>query len=158
MITYTLEHFYKYWPEVEPMFNNIHTTEVAAHQDKMIARINESIHRLFDTQNNLHSVIVRDTGTVIGYHISVIYDNLHFKTLDQSRHIRTAQVAHYFVHKDYRGKGIGSNMFRYAEKSLKELGVEFLVSEAKSYLPYASVFEHLNWYAQSIVFSKWIGE
>lgn len=156
-ITYSLEKFSDYWPEMKPILDRVHAPEAAMLQDKTVPILNESVFTLFETQGTLHSVIARDEEKMIGYHISVLHDNQDHMLLDQSRYVLTAQVLKYFIYKEYRGHGIGSSLFRCAENSLKSLGVELMLSEAKTKLPYAPLFHHLGWHEQAVVFSKWLG-
>lgn len=156
-ITYTLEKFTDYWPEMKPILDHVHAPEMAMHQDKSVPILNAGVFTYFENQGTLHSIIARDDGKMIGYYISILHENQDLMLPDQSRYVLTAQVLKYFIFKEYRGLGVGSVLFKCAEASLKSLGVELIISEAKLQLPYAPLFEHLGWEPHSTVFTKWVG-
>lgn len=151
-ITYQLERWEDLWKEFDYVMTTYHAPEVSVFQDKMTVKIDHDHHMRMDEAGVLESLTVRDNGKLIGYHITLVVPNPHFVG------VRTAFVVHYFLHPDYRGRHIGSTLFRHAEASLKRRGVQCVQSAAKTSLPYAQLYRHLGWSETETLFMKWLGD
>lgn len=152
-ITYQFERWDDIAQEVEHIMSRRHAPEASVFQDKMRVQLDHVWHAQQDAAGRLENLTVRDDGKLIGYHISLKEVNPHFAGVSLM-----AWVLHYFLDPTYRSQGIGSAMFRTAEKSLQAHGVKCVHSEAKNHLPFATLFTHLGWTPTGTLFMKWLGE
>lgn len=114
----------------------------------------------------LHIVTIRDKdtcgacqkcenaqkGKLIGYYWAIVRPHLHYQ---QSL---TAYTDIYFIHPEHRKGMLGVNLFKFAEQSLKERGVQRMYIASKTKLDMSLIFERLNFSKTEIVYTKLIGE
>lgn len=96
----------------------------------------------------LRTITCRADGKLIGYIIFYIQPHLHYSTC------LTAFEDIYFVTKEYRKGRIGIRLFQYAEKVLKERGVQRIVMHTKLHLDNSKLFEYLGYKWTDKVFTK----
>ena len=99
----------------------------------------------------LRCITCRADGELIGYIIFLISPHLHYKSCI------TATEDIYFVKKEYRKGRIGIRLFQYAEKVLKERGVQRIVMHTKVHLDNSKLFEYLGYKWTDKVFTKMLG-
>lgn len=99
----------------------------------------------------LHMLTVRDSGKLIGYHISFVTGHYHYKS---TLH---ASVDLYYLKQEYRKSKIGLNLFIEAEKSLKKIGVVKIITGCKKKLDHTPLFEKLGYELSDLQFMKIIG-
>ena len=99
----------------------------------------------------LRCITCRADGELIGYIVFFITPHLHYKSCI------TAMEDIYFVGKDYRKGRVGIKLFQYAEKVLKERGVQRIVMHTKVHLDNSRLFEYLGYKMTDKVFTKMIG-
>jgi len=99
----------------------------------------------------LRCITCRADGELIGYIVFFITPHLHYKSCI------TAMEDIYFVRKDYRKGRVGIKLFQYAEKVLKERGVQRIVMHTKVHLDNSRLFEYLGYKMTDKVFTKMIG-
>ena len=99
----------------------------------------------------LRCITCRADGELIGYIVFFITPHLHYKSCI------TAMEDIYFVRKDYRKGRVGIKLFQYAEKVLKERGVQRIVMHTKVHLDNSRLFEYLGYKMTDRVFTKMIG-
>lgn len=146
-ITYSVEHWNNMCEEFEP-FIEPHWQELGLdHQDVPVS-LDYSKYKNLDNSGHLHVVCVRDEGALIGYHISVIDTFLHYST---TKH---ASVDLYYLKPEYRKTKIGVEMFKFAERCFKGLGVVKIVNGTKLHLNHSALFEGLGYKPIELVFSK----
>ncbi len=100
----------------------------------------------------LHIVTVRDSGLIVGYHWSIVRPHLHYK---QSL---TAYTDIYYLFPKYRKGMNGIKLFKFAEKTLKERGVQRMYTASKVKLDMSVVFERLGWSKTEVVYTKLLGD
>lgn len=131
----------------------LHWDEVANDKDKVPLDLNIEEYEECADRGFMHCVTVRENkGKIVGYHWSIVRPHLHYKqTLCAFQDI-------YFIHPDYRnGTGAGLAMFRFAEQTLKERGVQKLYGAHKIKLDLGEIFEYLGWKKSEIHYTKYIG-
>ena len=99
----------------------------------------------------LRCITCRADGKLIGYIIFMVTPHLHYKSC------MTAIEDLYFVSKEYRKGRVGIKLFQYAEKVLKERGVQRIVMHTKVHLDNSKLFEYLGYKMTDKVFSKMLG-
>ena len=99
----------------------------------------------------LRCITCRADGVLIGYIIFTVTPHLHYKSC------MTSIEDLYFVSKEYRKGRVGIRLFQYAEKVLKERGVQRIVMHTKVHLDNSKLFEYLGYKMTDKVFSKMLG-
>jgi len=99
----------------------------------------------------LRCITCRADGELIGYIIFFISPHLHYKSCV------TATEDIYFVKKEYRKGRVGIKLFQYAEKVLKQFGINRIVMHTKVHLDHSKLFEYLGYKWTDKVFTKILG-
>jgi GNAT superfamily N-acetyltransferase len=145
--TYSVERWNDMHEEFEP-FIAPHWAELGLdHQDVPVS-IDWNKYSDLDTKEQLHVVCVRLNNNLIGYHISVISTMLHYST---TKH---AIVDLYYLKPEYRKTKIGVEMFKFAERAFKKLGVVKVINGTKLHLNHTALFEGLGFKPTEIIFTK----
>lgn len=137
-------------PEMERLFA-IHWNEVANDKDKIPLDMWIEQYQQLENWGQLHIITVRNTKELVGYHWSIIRPHLHYK------HSLTAYTDGYYLHPAYRKGRNGVNLFKFAEKSLKEKGVKKMYTASKVNHDKSAIFESLGWTLAEKVYTKYIG-
>lgn len=151
MITYQVENWFACKSKMEWLFP-LHWEEVATYKDKIKLNINDEEYGALAANNNLHIVTVRDGVKIVGYHWSFVRYHSRFKDS------LTAITDVFFLHPDYRKGRNGIDLFKFVEKTLKELGVKRMITSSKINHDKSKIFDYLKWDRQEIVYTKYIGE
>jgi GNAT superfamily N-acetyltransferase len=96
----------------------------------------------------LRFITCRIDGEPVGYIVFIIQPHLHYRTC------LTAFEDIYFIKKEYRRGRIGIKLFQYAEKVLKERGVNRIIYGTKLHLDNSRLFEYLGYKQTDKVFTK----
>ena len=96
----------------------------------------------------LRFITCRIDGAPVGYIVFIIQPHLHYRTC------LTAFEDIYFIKKEYRRGRIGIKLFQYAEKVLKERGVNRIIYGTKLHLDNSRLFEYLGYKQTDKVFTK----
>jgi GNAT superfamily N-acetyltransferase len=96
----------------------------------------------------LRCITCRNDERLIGYIIFIVTPHLHYKSC------MTAIEDLYFVTKEFRKGRVGIKLFQYAEKVLKERGVQRIVMHTKVHLDNSKLFEYLGYKMTDKVFTK----
>jgi len=96
----------------------------------------------------LKFVTCKEDGKLIGYIIYFVMPHLHYKTC------LTAFEDIYFLKKEYRKGRVGIRLFQYAEKMLKEQGINRIIYNTKVHSDNTSLFEYLGYSFMDKVFTK----
>jgi len=96
----------------------------------------------------LKFVTCKEDGKLIGYIIYFVMPHLHYKTC------LTAFEDIYFLKKEYRKGRVGIRMFQFAEKLLKEQGINRIIYNTKVHSDNSSLFEYLGYSFMDKVFTK----
>jgi len=146
-ISYQVEHWNDIVKEFEP-FIQPHWEELGLdHQDVPVALDYASYEKL-DNDGFLHTVTVRKDGELIGYHISLVRTMLHY--------VNTLHgiVDLYYLKPEHRKSKIGVEMFKFAEASMKELGVVKIITATKLHLNHSKLLESLGYKGTELTFTK----
>ena len=96
----------------------------------------------------LRTITCRHDGELIGYIAFFIQPHVHYKDC------KTAYEDVYFIKKEYRKGRIGIKLFQYAEKVLKERGVNRMIVHTKIHLDNSRLFEYLGYKHTDKLFTK----
>ena len=107
----------------------------------------EAYKQILDV-GRLKFVTCKEDGVLIGYIIFFVMPHLHYKTC------LTAFEDIYFLKKEYRKGRVGLKMFQFAEKLLKEQGINRIIYNTKVHSDNSSLFEYLGYSFMDKVFTK----
>jgi hypothetical protein len=100
----------------------------------------------------LPCVTARVDGKLVGYVIYMTQPHLHYRAC------MTAFEDIYFLKKEYRLGRTGIRLFQYAEKVLKQLGVNRVVMGTKVHSDKSRLFEYLGYKMTDKVFTKLLNQ
>ena len=146
-ITYAVERATDIIEEIKPLLQE-HYEEIARHQDKIKLNPNYDTYRSMDEAGLLHVITVRDDGVLVGYFICVVMPNLHYQDC------LCAVNDILFVGKPYRKGLLAFKMLKYAEKTLRERGVDKVLINMKLAHDFGPLLERLGYVEIERVFEK----
>jgi hypothetical protein len=148
MITYQLEKFVDVYPEVLGLLA-LHWEEVALNKDIIKLEPDVEMYKQHERDGALHLLTVRENGVIIGYHCSIVKPHLHYASS------LTAFVDVYFVDPKKRDMPrVAMRMFKEAEKTLAQRGVQRISASTKIHLDKSSLLVHLGFSEAERVFIK----
>jgi len=151
MITFQEEPLVDCLEEMKPLLSE-HWDEIALHKDKIKLNPDYDKYLLLDSLGMLHVVTARDGDLLVGYFISFLQPHMHYK--DHT----FAMNDILYIHPEYRKGSAGYKLFKYAEKSLKEIGVHVLMIHAKVKNDFKPLMDKLGFNRVEYNYSKYIGE
>ena len=107
----------------------------------------DAYEKLLDI-GRLKFITCKDDGKLVGYIIFFISPHLHYKSC------LTAFEDIYFLKKEYRKGRVGIRLFQFAEKLLKEQGINRIIYNTKVHSDNTSLFEYLGYSFMDKVFTK----
>jgi len=129
-----------------------HYKEIALDQDKVPLDPRYDIYYERERAGELLSMVMRDSGTVVGYLIAFISPGLHYKTC------LTCITDIFFVEDEYRKRGAGKILFEAVEKELRRRGVQRWFMGSKMHKDSTYLFKKLGAKPVEEIYSKWIGD
>jgi GNAT superfamily N-acetyltransferase len=96
----------------------------------------------------LRCITCRADGDLIGYIVFIVQPHLHYKSC------KTAFEDIYYVKKEFRKGRIGIRLFQYAEKVLKDRGVNRIIMHTKIHLDNSRLFEYLGYKHTDKLYTK----
>lgn len=150
MITYAVEPWSEYKREAARMWVE-HWEEIAINRDTIQLDVDYRRYDGLDATGQLHVVVAREAGQMIGYHLSIVQPHLHYAgTLH-------AFVDIYYIKPSHRKGRTGINLFKFVESSLKKRGVQKIITGTKRHMDMSRLFEHLGYSETEVQFTKYIG-
>ncbi len=137
MITYQEETVDDVINDIKPLLEE-HYTEIARHQDKIALNPDYDVYYNMEKLGFLHIVTARDDGELVGYFISAMMANPHYKD-----HMMAKNDLMY-VAPSHRGRLTAPKMIMYAIKQLKDKGVSVLHTHIKTEHDYSSFLERMG--------------
>ena len=150
---YQVENWFDCEEEMRWLYQ-LHWEEVALNKEAIKLNLWYESYNQLAKNGELHIVTVRDDNRIVGYHWSIIKPHLHY-----SQSI-TAFTDVYFLHPEYRKGFNGINLFKFAEKTLKECGVQRIVTASKvnrennKKLDKSIIFKKLGFIKAETVYTK----
>lgn len=102
-----------------------HWQEIALDKDAIKLEPDYAKYAALAAVGILHLVTARIDGAIIGYHMSLIYPHLHYKSS------LTCFTDVFFVKKEFRLGMIGYNLLKFFRDSVKERGVQKIYMNTK---------------------------
>ena len=96
----------------------------------------------------LRTITVRNDSELIGYIAFFIQPHPHYKSC------KTAYEDVYFIKKEYRKGRIGIKLFQYAEKVLKDRGINRIIVHTKIHLDNSRLLEYFGYRHTDKLFTK----
>jgi hypothetical protein len=150
-LTFQVENWHDVKEEMSVLWP-IHWEEIANDKERIKLDVWMEAYDLMSKMNQLHIVTVRNEGTIVGYHWSIVRPHLHYKNS------LTAYTDIYFLLPAYRKGFTGVKLFKYVEETLKGIGVEKMYTASKTKSDKSSIFERLGWTRSEVVYTKYIGD
>jgi GNAT superfamily N-acetyltransferase len=151
MIRYAVETLNECLEELKPLLHK-HYEEIAMYRDRIEFDPDYDAYYRLEEAGALHMVTVRDDGNIIGYYVSFIHHNLHY------RQDKFAVNDILYVDEAYRGGTVAYKMLRYAEKALKDIGVSVMTIHMKTEFPFERLCEALGMDKAEYLYTKYIGD
>ena len=139
----------QFLPEFEKLFP-LHYEELCVTKEFPLEPDLEAYQALAKAKM-LRCITCRADGELIGYIVFTISRHMHYRSCV------TAFEDLYFVRKDFRKGRVGIKLFQYAEKVLKQFGINRIVMHTKIHLDNSRLFEYLGYKWTDKVFTKILG-
>jgi GNAT superfamily N-acetyltransferase len=151
MIKYQVEKLKDIQVEIEPLLE-AHYLEVHAFiEEGILLSPDWAKYFVLEDIGMIHTVTVRDGDELVGYYISSITSNLHYK-----EHLYANNDVLY-VKEELRNTGVAVEMFSYAEKCYRELGVSVMTIHMKDSKPFTSLCKALAMKKIESTYGKYVG-
>ncbi len=147
IVTYAEEPFSAMRPEMETILP-LHWKEIARDQEIIKLDPDWDSYHAMERAGQVHALVARCEGKMIGYHLSFIRPHLHY------RQSLSAMVDIYFILPEYRKGRVGIQLFKEVEKSWKQRGVQKAFTGTKCAADKSRVFEHLKWNRTEYLYTK----
>lgn len=151
MITYQEESAQDCLEEIKPIIK-LHWEEIALHKDKIKLNPDFDKYLLLDSLGMLHILTARDEGELVGYFISFIQPNMHYK----AELFAINDIL--YIKPEHRKGTVGYRLFKNAEASLKEIGVDVIVVHTKVNNDFKPLMDKLEYERIEYSYSKYIGD
>jgi GNAT superfamily N-acetyltransferase len=106
------------------------------------------MYKAMASSGMLRTITVRNDSELIGYIAFFIQPHPHYKSC------KTAYEDVYFIKKEYRKGRIGIKLFQYAEKVLKDRGINRIIVHTKIHLDNSRLLEYLGYKHTDKLFTK----
>jgi len=150
MITYQEESAAECLEEIKPLIE-MHWEEIAVYKDKIKLNPDFDKYLLLDSIGLLHVLTARDDDKLIGYFISFIQPNMHYK----ESVFATNDIL--YIDPLYRKGSVGYKLFKKAEESLKEIGVDVIIVHSKVNNDFKPLMDKLGYERIEYNYSKHVG-
>lgn len=150
MITANIESFITCREELEPLFLQ-HWEELALNKDKVPLSPDWNRYKFLEDAGILSTIILRDSGKLIGYFVGFIMPHLHYSTS------LTYIMDMLYIDPTSRGKNGGLLFMRTMEQEAKRRGVERIILNSKLHKDISPLFNYFGYIQIESIHSKWIG-
>jgi len=150
MITYQEESAQDCLEEIKPLIE-MHWEEIAVYKDKIKLNPDFDKYLLLDSMGMLHILTARDDDKLIGYFISFIQPNMHYK----DSLFATNDIL--YIDPVYRKGSVGYKLFKKAEDSLKGIGVDVIIIHSKVNNDFKPLMDKLGYERIEYNYSKHVG-
>lgn len=125
--------------------------ETEMYQDKMPLDPDWDMYGTMEQADLLRTYVVRDAGTLVGYAIYFL------STMPHHKGVRVADSDIVYLDPYYRGGTVATELYNYAETSLRAEGVDVIILRTKTKVPLDTLAERLGYHEEEKSFAKWIG-
>lgn len=151
MITYQKEKLFDIFDEISPLLEK-HYEEIALYKDKIKYKPDWEKYKSLEKAEVLKVATVRDEGELVGYYFCFVLPNPHYS--DDLYSVNDIVL----IKPEYRKGKIGKGLFEYVERWMKSLNVSVMTVHMKTFLPFDSLCEGLDWDYSERLYTKCIKE
>lgn len=152
-LTYQVEKYSDALPEMRTLYND-HWLELGTNHDVIKLNMDYKRYEALDAAGVLHLVTVRNHGDLIGYYLSIIMPHLHYAD------VLTSFGDIMYLQKQYRRGFSGVRLLKFAEESMRAIGVKWIFSGSKLHFEegrLGKVLELLGYTAREVQYTKYLG-
>jgi len=125
-----------------------HWEDIALNKDTIALDPDWDAYKKLSDAGVLLIVTSRYNKQLVGYSVYLIGESLHYKGL------KIAESDIFWLDKEYRKGMTGIKMMKFAEKALKDVDVDRVMSKIKIHKDVSPVFERLGYTAIEKIYSK----
>jgi len=146
-ITYQQEFLASVKSEVWPLLQQ-DWDEIEHNKEMLPLDPNWGLYELLEEQGNFYVFTARDGGNLVGYFTVIVFPSMH------SRNAMLAANDVIYLDKNYRRGSVGTRLFKFAEKCLKEDGHRVLYITTTEKHPIDPLLERLGYTKIETKFEK----
>jgi GNAT superfamily N-acetyltransferase len=135
--------------EMKPLLVR-HWKEVAMHQDKIAFDPDYEKYLVMEEMGMVHAVTVRDEGRLIGYLVSLVAPNLHYK---ESVWAMNDVI---YLDEAYRHTGVAQELIHYTQVCLKAMNVDVMSIHMKVHRPFDALMEATGFSLVERIYAKYL--
>ena len=153
-ITYQTESYHDVINEIKPLLED-HYEEVAMYKEHIEFNPNYELYLHMDQTGDIHIFTARDQdvgGAIVGYCVTFMQHHPHYMD-----HIYAVNDIIY-VADEYRHTEVAPEMIMRLEKEMQDEGASVMTFHMKTYKPFRTLMESLNFEEAEILYSKYIKE
>lgn len=152
MITYQEEEFGPMlYEELHPLLEK-HYEEVAVFQEHIKLNPDQEFYQMAQDTGRLHILTARDRGRLVGYTVTMVSRNPHYKD-----HIYAVNDVIY-VDPEYRGGEVAPEMVLKLEEIMEKRDVSVMTFHMKTFKPFESLMDMMGFEDTERVYYKYIGQ
>lgn len=125
-----------------------HWKEVSVHKEMLILKPNYKQYMDMIEDDSLVAIAAYDGNELVGYCLFITFHHLHYKD------VLVANDDMYFIKPDYRNRGLGTVMVKFAESVLKERGVKFVQVRTKAHTPHEQFLKAMGYGPMDLCYCK----
>jgi GNAT superfamily N-acetyltransferase len=146
-VTFAYEPWAQFAREAGPLWVE-HWKEVALNQDEIALDVDHQQYETQEAAGALRIVVARHQGRIIGYWLGFVRPHFHYRTS------LSAYTDIYYVDPAYRQGGVGRDLIRFVDRSLKQQGVQKVFTATKVHLDHSALFESEGYARTEYLFTK----
>lgn len=137
--------------EIKPILQ-LHYKELCTFPDKMPLDPQYEQYLEGEKRDKIQFITVRDGDILVGYYVGLIGKGLHYQT------ILTNLQDIFYVHPDYRMKGLGKILFEQVLLDNQKLGIKYWKVNCKVWNDAGHFFEKFGFKKTEEHYALWIGD
>ena len=149
MITYQEESYSEIIEELKPLLE-LHYKEIAMYQDNIDLNPNYGIYEIMYETGQVHFYTARDNKELVGYAITFMQQHPHYMD-----HVFAVNDIVY-VKEEHRHTDVAPTMLTKLEQIMKDDGVSVMTFHMKSFKPFETLMDYLEFDKAEFLFTKYI--
>lgn len=150
MISFNEERISEMRELLEPLLEE-HYKEVAMYQDHIDLNPNWEAYEAMEEIGNTRMYAMWRDEELIGYNVFFVTPHMHY----QDHEYAVNDVV--YIHPDYRGTECTPEFFNYCEEMLQKEGISVISYHMKTFKPFQSLMEALEYDHAEHVYMKYVG-
>lgn len=149
-LTFTVEPWEMYFADCQALWRE-HYEELATQKTEMRMNPDVPAYEHLQASGQLHILVVRDHGAMVGYFLSVVRKHLHYAD------VLCGFEDAYFLSATHRKGMAGVRLIREWEACMRRRGVQKIFIMTKPFLDMGPLFKRLGFTPSDFCHAKWIG-